>query len=67
MPLLVVPDVLAALTAGRARAGPAPARVIGVTGSVGKTSTKEMLRHDLAGQGRSTRPRPASTTTGACR
>ncbi len=52
-PLLVVPDVLAGLTdlgrAGRARSG---ARVVGVTGSVGKTSTKEMLRAVLAAQGR---------------
>ncbi|WP_413870267.1 UDP-N-acetylmuramoyl-tripeptide--D-alanyl-D-alanine ligase [Albidovulum sp.] len=52
-PLLIVPDVLAALTAlgraGRARAG---AKVIAVTGSVGKTSTKEMLRAVLSGQGR---------------
>ncbi|MDO9524587.1 MAG: UDP-N-acetylmuramoyl-tripeptide--D-alanyl-D-alanine ligase [Gemmobacter sp.] len=52
-PLLVVPDVLAALTdlgrAGRARSA---ARVIGVTGSVGKTSSKEMLRAVLARQGR---------------
>ncbi|MEZ5778232.1 MAG: UDP-N-acetylmuramoyl-tripeptide--D-alanyl-D-alanine ligase [Paracoccaceae bacterium] len=52
-PLLVVPDVLAALTAlgaaGRARTR---AKVIAVTGSVGKTSTKEMLRAVLAGQGR---------------
>jgi len=51
-PLLVVPDVLAALTAlgaaGRARAR---ARVVAVTGSVGKTSTKEMLRCMLSGQG----------------
>jgi len=52
-PLILVPDVLAALEdlgrAGRART---KARVIGVTGSVGKTSTKEMLRAVLAGQGR---------------
>ncbi len=52
-PLLIVPDVLAALTAlgaaGRARS---KASVVGVTGSVGKTSTKEMLRAILAGQGR---------------
>ena len=52
-PLLIVPDVLAALErlgrAGRARSG---ARVIAVTGSVGKTSTKEMLRAILSGQGR---------------
>jgi UDP-N-acetylmuramoyl-tripeptide--D-alanyl-D-alanine ligase len=52
-PLLVVPDVLKALEdlgrAARARTG---ARVIGVTGSVGKTSTKEMLRTALSGQAR---------------
>ena len=52
-PLLIVPDVLAALTslgsAGRARS---KAKVVGVTGSVGKTSTKEMLRAVLGGQGR---------------
>ena len=52
-PLLVVADVLGALcdlgTAARART---KARVIGVTGSVGKTSTKEMLRAALSGQGR---------------
>jgi UDP-N-acetylmuramoyl-tripeptide--D-alanyl-D-alanine ligase len=51
-PLLVVPDVLEALRdlarAGRARM---KARVIGVTGSVGKTSTKEALRLALAAQG----------------
>jgi UDP-N-acetylmuramoyl-tripeptide--D-alanyl-D-alanine ligase len=51
-PLLIVPDVLQALAdlgaAGRARA---KARVIGVTGSVGKTSTKDMLRTLLSGQG----------------
>ena len=48
-PCIVAPDVLAGLTtlgaAGRARSG---ARVIGVTGSAGKTSTKEMLRVMLA-------------------
>jgi UDP-N-acetylmuramoyl-tripeptide--D-alanyl-D-alanine ligase len=52
-PLLIVPDTLAALTAlavaARARTG---ARVVGVTGSVGKTSTKDMLRTVLGGQGR---------------
>jgi UDP-N-acetylmuramoyl-tripeptide--D-alanyl-D-alanine ligase len=53
MPLLVVPDVLAGLVAlgiaARARLG---GRVIAVTGSVGKTSTKEALRHVLGDQGR---------------
>ena len=51
-PLLVVPDVLVALEdlgrAGRARM---TGRVIAITGSVGKTSTKEMARIALAGQG----------------
>lgn len=51
-PCLVVPDVLAALTAlGAAGRERSRARVIGVTGSVGKTSTKEMLRLMLAGFG----------------
>ena len=51
-PLLVVDDVLAALVllahASRARLG---AQIIAVTGSVGKTSTKEALRCVLAVQG----------------
>ena len=52
-PLLVVPDVLAGLDAlGRAARARTQARVVAVTGSVGKTSTKEMLRTVLAGQGR---------------
>jgi UDP-N-acetylmuramoyl-tripeptide--D-alanyl-D-alanine ligase len=54
-PLLIVDDTLAALgrlgAAARARLAPS-ARVIGVTGSVGKTGTKEMLREMLAPQGR---------------
>ena len=52
-PLLIVPNVLHALerlgTFARARTR---AKVVGVTGSVGKTSTKEMLRAILGGQGR---------------
>lgn len=52
-PLLLVPDVLQALAdLGRAARARSRARVVGVTGSVGKTSTKEMLRVVLAGQGR---------------
>ena len=51
-PLLIVPDVLAALEAlgqaGRARMA---GKVIAITGSVGKTSTKEMARIALTGQG----------------
>ncbi|WP_434619498.1 UDP-N-acetylmuramoyl-tripeptide--D-alanyl-D-alanine ligase [Tabrizicola sp. M-4] len=52
-PLLVVPDVLRALEdLGRAARARTKARVVGITGSVGKTSTKEMLRAVLGGQGR---------------
>jgi len=52
-PLLVVPDVLKALVAlGAAARVRTTARVVGVTGSVGKTSTKEMLRAILSGQGK---------------
>jgi UDP-N-acetylmuramoyl-tripeptide--D-alanyl-D-alanine ligase len=50
--LLVVDDTLKALEAlGRAARARTAARIIGVTGSVGKTGTKEMLRLALAGQG----------------
>ncbi len=52
-PLLVCDDVQAGLgrlaASARARGG---AKVIAVTGSAGKTSTKEMLRHVLERQGR---------------
>ncbi len=52
-PLLIVPDVLEALVAlGRAARARTSARIAAITGSVGKTSTKEMLRAALAGQGR---------------
>ena len=52
-PLLVVRDVQAALEAlGRAGRARTAARVVAVTGSVGKTSTKEMLRAVLTPQGR---------------
>jgi UDP-N-acetylmuramoyl-tripeptide--D-alanyl-D-alanine ligase len=51
-PLLLVPDVLQALAAlGAAARARTKAKVVGVTGSVGKTSTKEMLRAILSGQG----------------
>ena len=52
-PLLIVDDVLQALgKLGQAARARTRAKVIGVTGSVGKTSTKEMLRRILTGQGR---------------
>ena len=52
-PLLIVDDVLTALEAlGCAARTRTKARVVAVTGSVGKTSTKEMLRDVLTGQGR---------------
>ncbi len=52
-PLLIVPDVLAALVAlGAAARARTKAKVVGVTGSVGKTSTKEMLRVVLGAKGR---------------
>jgi UDP-N-acetylmuramoyl-tripeptide--D-alanyl-D-alanine ligase len=47
-----VPDTQAGLEAlGRAGRARAEARIVGVTGSVGKTGTKEALRHVLAAQG----------------
>lgn len=52
-PLLVVDDVQTALEAlGRAGRARMKGRVVAVTGSVGKTSTKEMLRDILGAQGR---------------
>ncbi|RJT41769.1 UDP-N-acetylmuramoylalanyl-D-glutamyl-2,6-diaminopimelate--D-alanyl-D-alanine ligase [Mesorhizobium waimense] len=52
-PMIVVQDVLAALEklgiAARARAN---ARIIAVTGSAGKTTTKEALRHVLSAVGK---------------
>lgn len=52
-PLIVVDDVLRGLERlGRASRARMQGKVIAVTGSVGKTSTKEMLRVALGGQGR---------------
>ncbi|HKY94244.1 MAG TPA: UDP-N-acetylmuramoyl-tripeptide--D-alanyl-D-alanine ligase, partial [Kiloniellales bacterium] len=51
-PLLLVPDSLEGLAAlGRYARARSEATCLAVTGSVGKTSTKEMLRHVLAQQG----------------
>ncbi|HEY4862801.1 MAG TPA: UDP-N-acetylmuramoylalanyl-D-glutamyl-2,6-diaminopimelate--D-alanyl-D-alanine ligase [Xanthobacteraceae bacterium] len=50
--LLAVPDVLEALRAlARAARTRASAKIIAVTGSVGKTGTKEALRHVLSREG----------------
>ncbi|WP_299910549.1 UDP-N-acetylmuramoyl-tripeptide--D-alanyl-D-alanine ligase [uncultured Paracoccus sp.] len=52
-PLLIVPEVLPALEAlGRAGRARTQGKVIAITGSVGKTSTKDMARTALVGQGR---------------
>ncbi|MGV6804217.1 MAG: UDP-N-acetylmuramoyl-tripeptide--D-alanyl-D-alanine ligase [Ruegeria sp.] len=52
-PLLIVEDVQIGLEAlGRAARNRSAARVVGVTGSVGKTSTKEMLSTILSAKGR---------------
>lgn len=51
--LLLVKDVLAALEAlGKAARARTQARIVAITGSVGKTSTKEMMRDVLSTQGR---------------
>lgn len=53
VPLLVVDDVQTALEdLGRAARARSAARVVAITGSAGKTSTKEMLRAMLSDQGR---------------
>lgn len=52
-PLLIVEDVQLGLEAlGQAARARCDAQVVGVTGSVGKTSTKEMLSTILSAQGR---------------
>lgn len=51
-PLLIVDDVLRGLeNLGRAARARVNGKVVGITGSVGKTSTKDMLRVALQGQG----------------
>ena len=50
-PLVLVDDTLAALAAlGRGRVAETSARIVAITGSVGKTGTKEALRHVLSQQ-----------------
>ncbi len=52
-PMIVVPDVLAALEKlGMAARTRSRAKIIAVTGSVGKTTTKEALRHVLSADGK---------------
>lgn len=56
-PLAIVPDVLRAMErAGTARRAELSARVVAVTGSVGKTGTKEALRLVLSRQGKTHAP-----------
>jgi UDP-N-acetylmuramoyl-tripeptide--D-alanyl-D-alanine ligase len=51
-PMIVVPDVLQALTdLGCAARDRTAARIVAITGSVGKTTTKEMLRQALSPSG----------------
>lgn len=53
VPMIVVPDVLVGLErAGIAARGRSKAKIIAVTGSVGKTTTKEMLRLALSANGK---------------
>lgn len=52
-PMIVVPDVLEALEKlGRGARARSQAKIIAITGSVGKTSTKEALRHGLSAVGK---------------
>lgn len=50
--MIVVEDVLEALTKWHCLAGTLEAQIIAVTGSVGKTTTKEALRHVLSEVGK---------------
>ena len=66
---LLVHDTLQALwELGRYARARFAGRMVAVTGSVGKTTTKEMLRTVLCRPpARRTRPPPPTTTSGACR
>lgn len=60
-PCVVVPDTLAALaTLARHHLGRLNARVVGVTGTVGKTTAKDMLAQVLGGPAQSIHAAPAS-------
>ena len=53
MPMIVVPDVLHGLErAGAAARARTKAKVIAITGSAGKTTTKEAMRHALSAVGK---------------
>jgi UDP-N-acetylmuramoyl-tripeptide--D-alanyl-D-alanine ligase len=67
--LAVVPDVLRAMEqAGTARRAELKAGVVAVTGSVGKTGTKEALSASCSrARGRPMPRSPPTTTIGACR
>jgi len=53
VPMIVVPNVLAALEkAGIAARARTKAKIIAITGSAGKTTTKEALRHALSAAGK---------------
>ena len=74
-PLLVVDDTMAALNAlARKARERSPARIAAVTGSVGKTGTKEALRIAISAQGlpsasaasQAWRRRPALRSTSSC-
>jgi UDP-N-acetylmuramoyl-tripeptide--D-alanyl-D-alanine ligase len=53
IPMIVVPDVLKALEkAGAAARARSRARIVAITGSAGKTTTKEAMRHALSAVGK---------------
>ena len=67
-PLVIVHDVLDALRdLARAARARARARVVAVTGSVGKTGTKDALRLALSAEGETHASASLTTIIGACR
>jgi UDP-N-acetylmuramoyl-tripeptide--D-alanyl-D-alanine ligase len=68
VPMIVVDDVLEGLARlGMAARARSKAQIIAVTGSVGKTTTKEALRHVLSSVGKVHASVASSTIIGACR